>query len=155
MMGKVAQINVNPHGGVPKYRVSSARLNVGGVEGDKQNNRRFHGGPTRAVCLFSLEVIDELRAEGHSISPGSTGENLTVTGLDWAKLAPGTRLQIGEAQLEITFYTRPCFKIGASFVDEEFNRIKQKNYPGQSRLYARVLEEGIVREGDEVRVLDI
>ncbi len=78
---QVAQINVNPQGGVPKHRVAKARLEVGGVEGDKQNHRRFHGGPMRAVCLYSLELIEALQGEGHPISPGSTGENLTIS--DW------------------------------------------------------------------------
>lgn len=151
--GKVIQVSVNPEGGVPKHPVRSARLHQGGVEGDRQRNLKFHGGPDRAVCLFSLEQIQRLRAEGHPIAPGTTGENLTLEGLDWDRLAPGMRLRVGEAVLELASYTAPCKQIRASFVEEEFTRISQKLHPGWSRLYARVLEEGVVKPGDAVTLL--
>src|SRR5437899_862580 len=77
----VHQINVS-NGGVPKHPVPEARITVDGVAGDCQRSPKIHGGPDRAVCLFSLEVIEALRAEGHSIAPGSSGENLTLAGLD-------------------------------------------------------------------------
>ncbi|MBW3636403.1 MAG: MOSC domain-containing protein [Armatimonadetes bacterium] len=146
-------MSVNPEGGVPKRRVEAAKLGFEGVEGDRQNNRKYHGGPERAVCLFSLEVIETLRAEGHPIEAGAIGENLTVVGLDWSAVTPTVRLQIGEAQLEITSYTRPCYQIRASFADGKFMRPWQKTHPGQSRVYARVLKEAVVREGDAVSIL--
>jgi MOSC domain-containing protein YiiM len=152
-LGHVAHINVNPRGGVPKYGVPSAQITVTRVEGDKQRNRRVHGGPRRAVCLYSLERIAALQAEGHPISPGSTGENLTVAGLDWDALQPGARLRIGEVELEITSYTAPCENIAASFLDRDFTRIAHKLHPGWSRLYARVVREGAVHEGDPVELI--
>ncbi len=155
MTGNIAQINVNPSGGVPKIRVSAARITQNGVEGDKQRNRRYHGGPERAVCLFSLERIQKLQSEGHPIEPGSTGENLTISGLDWEKLVPGTRLQSSEVTLEIASYTRPCPTIAESFDHEDYWRIFQKTHPGWSRLYARVLQEGTITEGDEIRIVEL
>lgn len=153
--GKIVQINVNPQGGVPKYRVPQARITSTVVEGDKQKNRKFHGGPERAVCLFSYEVIRELQDEGHPIDCGTTGENLTIGGLDWSTLHRGAQLKIGdEVLLELTRETTPCFKIAASFIDGEFNRIHHKKFPGWSRWYARVLREGQVREGDAVQVIE-
>ena len=153
MSAKLVQISVSPQGGVPKLRVESARLGLERVEGDKQNNLKYHGGPMRAVCLFSLEIIEKLQREGHPIAPGTIGENLTISGLDWDEIVPGVRLQIGAAQIEITDYTRPCFKIKASFKDGEFMRPWQKAHPGQSRVYAKILIEAEVREGDEVSIL--
>lgn len=150
----IHQINVNPNGGVPKHGVDSARLLTGGVEGDRQNHRRFHGGPMRAVCLYSLELIEELCGEGHSIQPGSTGENLTVSGLDWSQMKSGVALQVGAAQIELTKTAAPCQQIAGSFHEGEFKRMSQKTHRGWSRWYARVLVEGEVRVGDEVRVLD-
>ena len=148
---RVLQINVNPHGGVPKQRVASTQVTTEGVAGDKQRDRRYHGGPTRAVSLFSYERIEALRAEGHPIAPGSTGENLTLGGLDWAGLDVGDRLRIGDRlHIEITGYASPCNNIAASFADGKSTRISQKLHPGWSRLYARVLTEGEVREGDAV-----
>ena len=41
-----------------------------------------------------------------------------------------------------------------SFKDGEFARVSQKRHPGWSRVYARVLVEGTIRQGDPVRLLD-
>ncbi len=146
------QISVSP-GGVPKTAVPSAKVTTEGLVGDRQRNRKVHGGPDRAVCLYSLEVIESLRGEGHTIAPGASGENFTIAGLDWGQLRPGDRLTIGETlQLEITGYTTPCRFNARWFKDGDFERIAQKRYPGWSRLYARVLQEGHVKPGDGVRV---
>ncbi len=146
------QISISD-GGVPKLPVAEARLTVNGVAGDRQRNLEAHGGVDRAICLFSLEVIEALQAEGHSIRPGSSGENLTIAGLDWPKLLPGDRLRIGDTVLlEMMSYTAPCKYNAQWFANGEFSRISQKLHPGWSRLYARVLAEGIVRPGDRVTV---
>jgi MOSC domain-containing protein YiiM len=102
--------------------------------------------------LFSLEVIERLRGEGHPIGPGTTGENITVEGLDWSLLVPGARLRIGDARVELTRPAAPCKNIAESFAAQNFQRISDKTYPGWSRYYARVLEEGAVRAGDPVVV---
>jgi MOSC domain-containing protein YiiM len=146
----VHQVNVS-RGGVPKLPVMEALVSEGGVEGDMQRDKHFHGGPTRAVCLYSLELIEALRAEGHMISPGSVGENLTITGLDWPQLRIGDTLSIGDTlRVEITSHASPCSNIKESFVEGQFTRISHKLHPGTSRLYARVLTPGLVRSGDPV-----
>ena len=94
-----------------------------------------------------------MQAEGHSIKPGSSGENLTIAGLAWSELKPGNCLRIGEhVLLEIKSYTSPCKYNAQWFVDGNFTRISQKLHPGWSRVYARVLEEGVVMPGDAVAV---
>ncbi|HSF68150.1 MAG TPA: MOSC domain-containing protein [Nitrospiraceae bacterium] len=146
----VYQINVSD-GGVPKRPVLEAVIATNGVEGDRQGNLKVHGGPDRAVCLYSQELIERLQDEGHSIDAGSAGENLTLAGLEWEKLNPGDRLQIGpDVQLEIMSYTSPCDKNAQWFRDRDIKRISQKINPGWSRLYAKVLHGGMVRPGDEV-----
>ena len=150
--GRIFQLNLS-RGGVPKLAVREAVLTPEGLEGDRQRNLRYHGGPERALCLFALERILELQAEGHPIFPGSAGENLTIVGLDWPRLAPGARLALGdEALVEVTSYTVPCKTIADSFDGRDFKRISQKLHPGHSRLYARVLCPGRLRVGDRVRV---
>lgn len=148
----VHQISVS-NGGVPKKPVPEARVTERGVEGDRQRNLKFHGGADRAVCLFSLDVIERLQDEGHSIEPGSSGENLTLAGLDWEQMQPGVRLSVGsDVRLEITSYTVPCDHNARWFCDGDYKRISQKHYPGWSRVYAKVLREGLVRPGDEVAI---
>lgn len=153
MEGRIFQLNVS-NGGVPKLAVREAVLTTEGLEGDRQKDLRYHGGPERALCLFALERVLELQAEGHPIFPGSTGENLTVVGLDWSSLTTGSRLLLGEeALVEIASYTAPCKYIGASFLDGDFKRISQKIHPGHSRLYARVLRPGQLFVGQPVKLL--
>jgi MOSC domain-containing protein YiiM len=149
----IFQLNVSP-GGVPKLAVAEAMLTAEGLAGDWQRNRRYHGGPRRAVCLYSLEAIVMLQREGHPIFPGSTGENITLAGLDLATLRPGSMLALGdEAVIEITDYAVPCRTISGSFRDGKSARVSHKRAPGLSRLYARVLHSGVVRPGLPVRVL--
>ncbi len=148
---RLVQISVSPQGGVPKRRIQSTFIGLNGLQGDKQRDLRYHGGPERAVCLYSWDLIRDLQEEGHPIDAGTTGENLTISGLDWNTLKPGVQLQIGnEVLLEIASYTVPCRNIAGSFVDGQFKRLSQKLHPGWSRLYARVLQEGTVQEGDAV-----
>jgi MOSC domain-containing protein YiiM len=124
------------------------------VQGDRQRNLKVHGGPDRAVCLFSVELIERMQDEGHSIDAGSSGENLTLAGLAWDTLEPGTQLKIGpDALLEVASYCAPCEWNARWFRDGDISRISQRTNPGWSRLYARVLESGVVRPGDVVEIL--
>jgi len=146
--GVVTHINIS-RGGVPKRPVPSARVGVAGMEGDGHDDAR-HGGPEAAVSLFAAEAIARVASEGHPIGPGTTGENLTVAGLDWSLVAPGVHLRIGEVVLEVTRYTTPCKTIRGSFRDGDFNRIHQQRHPGDSRVYARVIHEGTIAVGNTV-----
>lgn len=148
-VARVHSINVS-RGGVPKMPVSGAEVALNGLDADAQNDLEHHGGPDRAVCLFSLELIEALRREGHPIAPGSAGENLTVSGLDWARISPGSVLAIGDVTLEVTAYAPPCKTIRGSFVDANFNRINHKKHAGWSRVYAKVIRGGPIRTGDAV-----
>lgn len=149
----VHQINISD-GGLPKQPVVEAKVTELGVAGDRQRNLKVHGGPDRAVCLFSLELIERLQDEGHSLDPGSAGENLTLAGLEWEKLGPGIQLSVGpDVRLEITSYCAPCEWNARWFRGGEFSRISQKKNPGWSRVYAKVLAGGVVRPGDEVAVM--
>ena len=151
--GRVVQINVSP-GGVPKRPVDSARVTVLGLDGDGHRDTEHHGGPERAVCLYPLEAIEALQAEGHPISPGAIGENLTVHGLDWPAVVPDSVLRVGDMLLlQVTRYTSPCSNIRPAFSDGDYSRVAQKRHPGWSRVYARVLVEGTVSRKDPVRLL--
>ena len=151
--GRLDSINVSG-GGVPKLPIAEGAITVEGVEGDRQRDRRYHGGPDRAVTVFSSECIAALRAEGHPIEAGSTGENLTVSGIDWTHATPGARLEIGEVRLEITRYATPCANITGSFAGGDIARVGHKANPGWSRVCARVLVAGHVRVGDRVQLLE-
>lgn len=150
--GRIFQINLS-EGGVPKRATYGATVDMFGLVGDKHRDLKHHGGPERAVCLYSLEQILALQAEGNSIFPGSAGENITVTGIDWSQMVVGSRIQLGkQVVLEVTRYTEPCSNISPSFVDGYFNRIHQSRNPGWSRVYTRVLQTGEIKVGDVIVV---
>ena len=154
MRGRIVQISVS-RGGVPKTAIEQARVTVLGLEGDAHRDREHHGGPARAVCLYALEAIASLRAEGHDIVPGTLGENVTVEGLDWSAVVPECHVLLGDTvHLQVTRYTSPCVNITRAFKDGDFSRVSQKRHPGWSRVYARVLTPGTIRQGDPVRLLD-
>ena len=144
-------INIS-NGGVPKLPRPACFITVDGLEGDRQRDLRYHGGPERAVCLYSLDLIEALRAEGHDIAPGSIGENLTLKGVDWSAMTPGATVTVGTVLLQLTDYAAPCSNIARSFQRRQYVRVSQKVNAGWSRLYARVLTEGTVRLGDQVNV---
>lgn len=152
-MASVHQINTS-NGGVPKLPVQTAEITELGIVGDEQADKEHHGGIDMALCLFSLDVIERFQAEGHPIAPGSVGENLTISGIDWSEVSPGTRMAIGpEVEIEITQYTSPCVKNSGWFLEGDFARMLQSRHPGEARVYARVTSTGSVETGDEVRLL--
>ena len=154
MTARIFQLGTSP-GGVPKVAVRDGQVGELGLAGDDHRFPDIHGGPDRALCLFSLERIQELQAEGHPIFPGSVGENVTISGLDWNQVVPGVRLSLGdEVLLEVTSYTTPCNTIPAYFVDGKYHRISQKVHPGWSRVYARVLREGKLQVGQPVELIN-
>ena len=124
------------NGGVPKTPIDEARIGIRGVDGDRQASREHHGRVWQALCLWSADVVDRLRAEGHPIEPGNAGENVSVRGVDWATLRPGVRLALGEVLCEVSAYATPCKKNMAWFLDHDFNRMGHDREPGVSRLYS-------------------
>ena len=149
--GSVVQLNVSD-GGVPKRPVDVAEVGDRGLMGDRQASRQHHGRPLQALCLWSLEVIEALQREGHPIAPGSAGENITVSGIDWATLRPGTQLLVGDVLAEISAWAEPCKKNAPWFSDGDFRRMQHARHPGWSRAYAWVREPGTLRTGDPVVV---
>ena len=150
--GVVASLN-RSDGGVPKLPVERVRVTVDGMEGDRQRNLKHHGGPDRALCLYSADLIEALQSEGHAVVAGSIGENVTISGLDWRLLQPGVAMAIGPIEIELTAFALPCRNIGGSFQWRRSSRVSPRTHPGEARVYARVRTEGIVAVGDPVTVL--
>ncbi|MGB9639506.1 MAG: MOSC domain-containing protein [Anaerolineales bacterium] len=141
-------------GGVPKYPIQTAIITPLGIQGDYHQDLAHHGGFERALCIYSLEKIQALQKEGHPIFPGSVGENLTLSGIDWEQLETGTLFRFPSGvELELTRPTTPCKTILDSFLEGNIQRISHKHYPGWSRWYARVNRVGVIHSGDTVEVI--
>ena len=130
------------NGGVPKTPVQSVKIDYQGLVGDNQHDKKHHGGVMRAVCVLEDKILKKLQTEGHPISPGSTGENLLVSGYD---LKIGSIFSIGEVELEVVSAATPCKTIRDSFTNGDFKRLSHKKYPGDTRWYCKVLRTGNVR----------
>ena len=139
---------------MPKLPVESAVIDETGVAGDLQADTVHHGRPSQALCLFSLEVIEKMQAEGHPIAPGYAGENLTISGLDWGALGEGNQIRIGEKTvIEITGPATPCQKNSQWFLNGDILRMSESRHPGESRLYAKVISGGPIATGDNVELV--
>ena len=148
--GTVTQVNVSAEGGMPKLPVRAAKVTRDGLEGDWQKNRKYHGGPNRAVCIFSEELYEWLRDKGIDLKNGSVGENLTTHGLDLNSLSKGDRLRVGDACLiEITDVRIPCHQLKKWDVD------LPELIVGHSGWVAKVIEEGEVKPGDAIELVGL
>ena len=146
--GTVTQLSLSK-GGVPKLPVQAVDVGFRGLIGDAQRFRVHHGRPWQALCIYSDEVIEMLRAEGHPIGRGSVGENITVSGLDWSQVRPGVLLQLGDVLAHVQAYAEPCNTNAQFFLGGDFNRMNAQLGP-VSRVYATVLRPGHITTGDPV-----
>lgn len=147
--GRVVQINTGD-GGVPKTPVGQVVVTTDGLAGDRQADKKHHGRPFQAVCLWPTEAIDTLAAEDHPVSAGCVGENFTVEGLDWLALRAGTRLALGDTLIELSYPAVPCRKQAQWFTDGDFSRLAYEKHPEWVRWYGWVRRPGTVSTGDRV-----
>ena len=145
--GTILAVCIGP-GGIPKQAVPEARATENGLVGDRQRYR-IHGGPNRALCLFSSADYASLRRDGVPCeNPGTFGENVLVEGLDFAQLNPGECLALGdEVRIELFDVREPCGTLKS--VDARFPNLML----GRSGFVCRVLREGLLRPGMRVRRL--
>src|SRR5687768_12908745 len=124
-----------------------------GLEGDFIGDVRHHGGDQQAVYAFAREELDWWGSElGRELPNGQFGENLTTQGLDVDGALVGERWAVGdEVVLEVAGPRIPCVtfqhRMGERGWVRRFTRV------GRSGAYLSIVEEGVVRAGDEVRVV--
>ena len=149
MKGLLLQLNTS-NGGMPKLPVIFARVSRDGVAGDWQKNRKYHGGPDRAVCLFSDELYAWLREQGVAgLFSGAVGENFTTRGIDLMKLGAGDRLRVGrQCVIELTDVREPCRQL------KKWGERFPKLIVGRSGWMAKVVTEGEVKAGDAIELLE-
>ncbi|SCX49152.1 MOSC domain-containing protein YiiM [Klenkia marina] len=124
------------------------------LDGDRQVNRRHHGGEGQAVYAYAAEDAAWWAAElGRDLPAGSFGENLRTTGLDLTGAVLGSRWAIGSARFEVTAPRIPCANF-ARFWDVP-DLVKRFTAHGASGAYLRVLQTGDVGAGDAVEVVHV
>lgn len=122
------------------------------VEGDDQADREHHGGPDQAVYAYAREAYEWWEAElGRPLTDGLFGENVTTRGLDVDGALIGDTWAIGDVVVQVTSPRIPCQKLATRVGERAFvKRFGAARRPG---AYLRILEEGELGAGDEIRVL--
>jgi MOSC domain-containing protein YiiM len=138
--GRVVATCLSDEKGTPKRRAEQILLVANhGVDGDAHAGN-WH----RQVSLLSFEKVRDFRAQGAEAPDGAFGENLLVQGIDFRALPVGTRLNCGDACLEITQIGKECHQ-GCSI----FRQMGDCIMPREG-VFARVLRGGTVKPGDEM-----
>ena len=131
----------------------SVFVGVTGLEGDSQANKKHHGGPEKAVLVYSADHYPKWKEElGRKLPYGGFAENLTVSGLNEATVCIGDAYQIGEVQLQVTQARVPCSKIPRRWgMPDLLERVLET---GRFGWYCRVLQEGQVEAGLPVVLIE-
>ena len=134
----------------------AVRVEVLGIIGDAQANRRVHGGPEKAVYGYPLSGYAAWRTEFAALAdrfvPGAMGENLVVDGQDEASLCIGDIIRCGTATLQIAQIREPCSTFAAVLGTSRV--VKAMTKSGRCGWYYRVLEAGMMAPGDGHDVIE-
>ncbi|UCC45789.1 MAG: MOSC domain-containing protein [Candidatus Zixiibacteriota bacterium] len=136
------------------------RLSVSGSKEQKKTNVRrvtvtnegivgdAHSGTARALSLLPYESFEQYGHLGLNIGPGDFGENVTTLGIDFAELTVGSKLALGDSVvIEIIQVGKECHD-GCDIKQTVGDCIMPRE-----GLFARVLTEGKVNEGDSIRIV--
>ena len=137
---KIVSVNISSTKGVVKKPVSSGCLEPDvGLVGDA------HSGPWhRQLSLLAMESIDFMRAKGADVNPGDFAENITTQGIELHTLPVGTRLKLGEVEVEVTQIGKECH------AGCEIRKLVGDCIMPRQGIFVRVLNPGEVRSGDPV-----
>jgi MOSC domain-containing protein YiiM len=138
--------------GIYKFPVQkSVQITSLGIKEDFIGNAKHHGGPDQAIYVYGMKDYEWWSTElGRGMEAGTFGENLTISELESAKFNIGDCLHIGPVTLQVTAPRIPCGTFAKRMDDPKFvKRFRSAERPG---LYCRVIKEGFVKAGDEVRM---
>jgi len=150
---------------LPKWSVPEVEIYSGGCRGDfnffRFNNYKNvcekkgqHYDPeNRAILIMSLDVLASLNEEGWPVKPGDLGENLSVDG-KYSSFERGNMYKVGSSVIRLTYQATPCKKLAQlSYVGEEKLADFISAMKNRRGWYAKVLNEGVIRKGDEFILL--
>ncbi|ALL68442.1 Flavohemoprotein Flavohemoglobin Nitric oxide dioxygenase [Paraburkholderia caribensis MBA4] len=121
------------------------------LAGDGQGDLQGHGGPNRAVLVYQTESYQHWQTllGRYNLEFGQFGENFTVDGLSDADVCIGDQYQIGDALFEVTQPRVTCYRVGMRLEEPRMPALMTSS--GRPGFYLRVLKEGSVGAGDEIR----
>jgi len=142
--------------GIYKAPLSHVEVDELGIKGDIQVDKRYHGGPDKALHQYALpgyQRIVEAYAELVDVAvPGSIGENITIAEMSEANVCIGDIYRFGSALVQVSEPRRPCWKINAKFKQSDLTEFIEKE--GITGWYYRVLEAGEISFGDTAELVE-
>lgn len=123
------------------------------LDGDRQVDRQAHGGPFKAVYVYTVENYEYWRRKlgRDDLEIPMFGENFTVEGMHETQVHVGDVFRVGGALVEVTQPRSPCFRLGIKMGDPVFPKAFLESC--LVGFYLRVLEEGLVGAGDEIELV--
>jgi MOSC domain-containing protein YiiM len=120
-------------------------LRTANLDGDEQADLRVHGGPGKAVCVYSADHYPAWRQELGlaSMEPGAFGENFTVSGHTESDVCIGDIYRIHEAIVVVSQPRTPCWKLARRWNVPDLPRRFLRS--GRTGWYLRVAQEGHVQ----------
>jgi len=144
--GQVLAVNISEKRGIKKHNINEAYIKADwGIEKDAHSGT-WH----RQISLLSLSSVEKMRALGVDINYGDFAENLTVDGIEVATLPLGTRLQIGEVEMEVTQIGKECHNQGCAIKKQVGTCVM----PIEG-IFVRALSSGWVKTGDSIVIKEV
>ena len=144
MSGKVVSINISEKKGTPKKQIAEGVLIEDfGFEGDA------HAGKwNRQVSLLGVESIEKAKkGPTDGLCHGVFAENITTEGIELYTLPVGTRLRVGECEIEISQIGKECHEGCA------VSKLVGQCVMPREGVFAVVKKGGVVRAGDLIEVV--
>ncbi len=144
--GKVSAINKTPVDG-PVY------LSERGFENDFIADKRYHGGPHKAVCSYASEYYPLCRLHaGNEMPYGSFGENIVLEGRPDEEICIGDIYKLGDAVIQCAGPRGPCSNLSAHWQSKDLHLyIKKEKKTGG---YFLVKEPGSIEAPAEFKLLE-
>ena len=142
-MARVTSVNISEKKGTLKHPVPEIRLKLRhGIVGDA------HAGDWhRQISMLAEESIDKMRARLPQLKAGAFAENINTEGVDLKSLPIGTRLKIGETEVEVTQIGKECHN------DCAIKKATGECVMPTEGIFVIVVREGTVRAGDAIEIL--
>jgi len=130
----IISLNISTSKGEKKTPVDSVELKVDhGIVGDAHAGN-WH----RQVSLLAQEDIEYMVAKGADVSAGDFAENITTQSVALAELPVGTKLFIGDTELEVTQIGKECHK-GCAILKQVGDCIMPRR-----GIFAKVIKPGSI-----------
>lgn len=143
-MAVVTAVNLSQKKGLRKNEVPEIHLKKQlGIEGDAHSGN-WH----RQISLLADESVDKMRRAIPGLTHGAFAENINTRGLTLFTIPIGTKLKIGPALVEVTQIGKECHN------DCAIKKATGECVMPREGIFVVVLEEGAVRAGDEITILE-